>query len=528
MAITILPSVRNPTKNRFTSEIRFDHATNATLAAIPAITAITRAIKTDLNSQRQMSSGCHAVWYAVATVAKRDKYVSEDQVHEDVFPSNFMFGVATAYQIEGAWNISGVQFYRFSISWPEFCRTDCAATSARPSRVLQAYTAQTKRKGYQTYGHVIPLGSTPGTAGSRGWTNTVIADYFVDAQPSSNNYFLNMLVIVPPILKLHFWRPRKERSGCGSRSTNPTASVTAATAAWRRRPRGQRAGGLPVRAQRAQGARHGLQAGKTNGGTQKGIVGLTLEFNWYEPADNDSRNGDAAERARQFNFGLYAHPIFSKTGDYPSVMRQRIDANSALQNYSRSRLPTFTNEELTALKGSADFLGFNHYTTILVREDDGKVSPKPSFDNDVGVAESRDPSWPGTNSSWIKVVPWGFRKALNYVRESFDNPLILVTENGVSTTPGLKDQARITYLEGYLRALLAAVRDGCDIRAYTYWSLIDNFEWLNGYTSVSGLFEVDYDSVNKTRTARDSAQYYKQIINTGRVPPRPDYYNYTS
>ena len=68
------------------------------------------------------------------------------------------------------------------------------------------------------------------------------------------------------------------------------------------------------------------------------------------------------------------------------------------------------------------------------------------------------------------------------IREDYGNPPVFVTENGFSTRGGLEDDDRINYYRLYLDAMLDAIEEGSDIRVYTAWSLMDNFEWLYGYT----------------------------------------------
>ncbi|CAH2266776.1 jg14944 [Pararge aegeria aegeria] len=253
-------------------------------------------------------------------------------------------------------------------------------------------------------------------------------------------------------------------------------------------------------------------------------VGITLDFSWLEPATTSNADQMAAETARQFYFGWFAHPIFSKTGDYPPIMRKRIDAISKLQHFPRSRLPYFTREEIMLIHGSADFLGLNHYTTYLITKNRGNISSTPSFKADMGGIVSQKKEWPKSNSTWLKVVPWGFRKSLNWIRLAYDNPKVMVTENGMSLEKGLKDSRRINYLDGYLKALLMAVtKDNCRVYGYTYWSLMDNFEWTRGFSERFGLYEVDYVSPNKTRIARSSARYFTQLAQTRCIPT----WNYT-
>lgn len=104
-----------------------------------------------------------------------------------------------------------------------------------------------------------------------------------------------------------------------------------------------------------------------------------------------------------FQFGWFAHAIFTDKGDYPPIMRKRIDEISRRQGFPRSRLPHFTKEEVENLKHSADFLGLNHYTTYLVSKGNGKISVQPSYNEDMGVVITQKPEWPKSNSTWLRV-----------------------------------------------------------------------------------------------------------------------------
>jgi lactase-phlorizin hydrolase len=82
----------------------------------------------------------------------------------------------------------------------------------------------------------------------------------------------------------------------------------------------------------------------------------------------------------------------------------------------------------------------------------------------------------------LQVVPDGMYKLLKWIKKEYDNPPVYVTENGVSDKGGLNDDKRIEYFNQYLEAVLDAIEDGCDIRGYIAWSLMDSFEWRAGYT----------------------------------------------
>lgn len=146
-----------------------------------------------------------------------------------------------------------------------------------------------------------------------------------------------------------------------------------------------------------------------------------------------------------FQFGWWANPIFSKKGDYPEIMKDRIERFSYFENLTCSRLPKFTKAEIKFIRGSADFLGLNHYTTYLVSGDERPINSMPSHEKDVGVLKEQDEKWEPSSASWLRVVPWGFKKLLIWIKEKYDNPLIYITENGFADKGELKDTRRINY-----------------------------------------------------------------------------------
>lgn len=248
---------------------------------------------------------------------------------------------------------------------------------------------------------------------------------------------------------------------------------------------------------------------------QNGRMGLSIHAYWFEPADQgDLKDLYAAERGMQFNLGWTAHPIF--VGDYPPVMRQLVDRASADDGLVRSRLPRFTKEEVAMLKGAADFLGINHYQSQLAKHNDS--IPAPSIYRDAKYTGSSHPSWPGYG--FTKNTPWGFGKLLRWVRDNYGNPPVLITENGYSDpVQEMRDEDRIQYFKGYMREMLLAVEDGCDVFGYTAWSLMDNFEWTLGYTMRFGLYHVDFDSPDRVRTPKLSALFLRNVTRDRAVPP---------
>lgn len=104
-------------------------------------------------------------------------------------------------------------------------------------------------------------------------------------------------------------------------------------------------------------------------------------------------------------WGIFAHPIYSKEGDFPSILKEKVSAKSASQGFPRSRLPELTNEEIEYIKGTANYFGINHYSTRIVYRNStvygiNKV-PSVEDDNDRGLYQREE--WPTPTCIWTKV-----------------------------------------------------------------------------------------------------------------------------
>ncbi|XP_023723771.1 myrosinase 1-like isoform X2 [Cryptotermes secundus] len=252
---------------------------------------------------------------------------------------------------------------------------------------------------------------------------------------------------------------------------------------------------------------------------QRGKVGIALNINWCEPLTNSTEDIAACERYQQFNLGIYAHPIFSTEGDYPAVVKERISRNSAAQGYTTSRLPTFSPEEVEYIRGTSDFFGLNFYTAYYGKE--GEEGNIPSLGRDSGLITRQDSNWISSASTWLKVVPWGFRKEFNWIKNEYNNPQVFVTENGFSDLGELNDTGRVYFYTTYLTEMLKAIHeDGCNVIGYAAWSLMDNFEWNRGYAEKFGLYHVDFNDPTRPRTPKESAKVIAEIIKTRKIPER--------
>jgi beta-glucosidase len=93
---------------------------------------------------------------------------------------------------------------------------------------------------------------------------------------------------------------------------------------------------------------------------------------------------------------------------------------------------------------------------------------------------------------------------------------LYVTENGAAYPDRIDDTDRVSFLDGHLRAAHSAIEQGVDLRGYFCWSLLDNFEWAEGYAKRFGLVHVDF--ATQARTLKQSAHWYSQVIASNGPP----------
>lgn len=98
-------------------------------------------------------------------------------------------------------------------------------------------------------------------------------------------------------------------------------------------------------------------------------------------------------------------------------------------------------------EGTSDYFGINHYTSVLISHIEEPEIGNPSYVKDKGTYEYQDSSWNGTNASWLKIVPHGFRILLKWIKDNYGNPPVFVTENGFTNTGGTEDYDRIHYFQ---------------------------------------------------------------------------------
>lgn len=245
----------------------------------------------------------------------------------------------------------------------------------------------------------------------------------------------------------------------------------------------------------------------------KAFFGITLDGRFYYPKDA-TIDDSVVDRALQFDIGWFAHPIYSSEGGYPQVMIDVIDARSKREGRIISRLPKMSDKVKNVIRGSADFLGFNYYSSRLVELNKTDFNPDaPSnYYSDSRLIMSTRKEWKRAKSNWLYSVPDGLHDALMWFKSQYNNIPVIITENGWSDDGQLDDDGRIEYLKSHLAAVSRAIDDGCNVLGHTTWSIIDNFEWLRGYTEHFGLYAVNLTSPTKERIAKKSAGFLKETI----------------
>ncbi|WP_353069225.1 GH1 family beta-glucosidase [Tunturibacter empetritectus] len=169
--------------------------------------------------------------------------------------------------------------------------------------------------------------------------------------------------------------------------------------------------------------------------------------------------------------------------------------------------PKFTDADMKAIGTPLDFIGLNIYTPTYVRADDSHAG----FD----LVPSPE-SYPHMMSPWLHVGPEALYWGPKLAAQLWNIKEIYITENGASSTDVLTpdghvyDSDRVMYLRNYLTQLHRGVAEGVPVRGYFLWSLMDNFEWADGYAYRFGIHYVDF--ATQKRTPKMSAHFYREVI----------------
>lgn len=230
-------------------------------------------------------------------------------------------------------------------------------------------------------------------------------------------------------------------------------------------------------------------------------VGITLNLAHVYPASDRADDAEAARIQDGFMNRWFLDPVMK--GAYPADMLELYGDNA----------PDVESGDMELISRPTDFLGINTYFPTYVKAD-----PEGFF----GVSPV-EPEGERTATGWI-VEPKGFEDLLVRVQRDYDPPAIFVTENGAAyDDPAPKDgrvpdPKRQDYIHRHLVAAHRAIEQGAKLRGYFVWSLLDNFEWAQGYSKRFGMTHVDYGSLE--RTIKESGRWYRSVIEVNGVEER--------
>ncbi|MGW5347970.1 GH1 family beta-glucosidase [Streptomyces sp. HUAS TT3] len=449
------------------------------------------------------------------------------------FPADFLWGVSTsAFQIEGSPAADG----RGPSSWDAFTR--------EPGRIKDGSHADTATDHYRRYREDVALMAGLGVGAYRfsvSWSR-VLPDGHGPVNPRGLDFYDRLVDElctrgIAPVPTLFHWDTPlalEERGGWLERDTAERFAAYASVVAERLADRvpmwitinepaevtllgyglGEHAPGRQLVFDALPAAHHqllahglGVQALRAAGARR---IGVAASHSPVWAAGDGHADRAAADLYDLLTNRLFADPIL--TGAYP-------DEGLA------AMLPGPVAEDLRAIAAPLDWYGVNYYNPMLV----GAPEPgTPTAFGGIGIPadlpfgirqidgyEQTDFGWP--------VVPDGLRELLVGLRERYGDrlPPLYITENGCSygdapdpVTGRVADARRIAYHEGHLRALHRAMEQGVDVRGYFIWSILDNFEWAEGYRQRFGLVHVDYATLE--RTPKDSYAWYRDVIDSGR------------
>jgi beta-glucosidase len=428
------------------------------------------------------------------------------------FPSEFQWGVATsAFQIEGATSEDG----RGVSTWDTFCR--------EPGRIRDGHNADVACDHYHRWAEdldlVAGLGARvyrfsvawpriqPAGSGSVNQKGLDFYDRLVDGMAERG------VTAVPTLFHWDLPQPLEDTGGWLNRDTAYRFADYAAIVAERLADRvdlwitlnepmvvmafgyafGTHApglalmlGALPTVHHQLLG--HGLAAASMRAAGAREIA-ISNNYTPGRAASDDPADLAATDAFDNFLNWQFTDPIFG--AGYPDL--------GADMSHVRDG-------DLEIIAAPIDMLGVNYYSPVGVAAP-AEGEPLPFSVAEVPGASVTGMGWP--------VVPDAFHRLLVALKNRYGAalPPIHITENGCSYDGALEDQDRIDYLTGHIGAVRAAMDDGVDVRGYYVWSLLDNFEWAEGYHPRFGLVHVDYDT--QRRTPRSSYAWYRDLI--GRV-----------
>ncbi|EQB12879.1 GH1 family beta-glucosidase [Sphingobium lactosutens] len=462
---------------------------------------------------------------SVSAGAQTGAAATTGRVDPLAFPDNFLWGAATAaYQIEGAVKEDG----RGLTNWDIFSHT--------PGKVANGDTGDVACDSYHRYQEDIALLKALGVKAYRfsiAWSR-IFPDGRGQPNPKGVAYYDRLVDgllaagITPHVTLFHWDLPHALPGGWQNRDTAYAFADYASYMTARLSDRvkhimtvnelrcftdlsymtGGKAPGLKLPMKEVNQVRHhgvlahglGVQAirAAAKSGTQ---VGIADNPNIYVPAIETTDHIEAVKRAVREENAMFLTAIMEGAYRDTYLAAQGKDA------------PVVKAGDMRAIGSPLDFLSINVYTGNTVRADTAKPGGYDIL--------PRLPQSPRMASPWLYVSPeviyWGIRA----IHEMWKPKAMYISENGCSTDDQLSadgrvyDADRVMYLRNYITHLQRAAREGLPIKGYFVWSLMDNFEWEDGYTKLFGIHHVDFKT--QKRTPKLSADWYRELVRTNRL-----------
>jgi beta-glucosidase len=442
-------------------------------------------------------------------------------VESPAFPHGFLWGSATAsYQVEGAVHDGG----RGQSIWDTFAHT--------PGKVFNGDTGDVADDFYALYPKDIQLMKDLGVKTFRfsiAWSRIFPTGTGAPNQQGVDFYrrMVNALLAagIQPFCTLYHWdlpQTLQDKGGWENRDTAKAFADYAGYTAGKLSDivshfmtmnemrtfvelgygTGTHAPGLKVGPKRLAQLNHyvvlghGLSVQAIRANTKPGTkVGIADNITATVPVFNSEEHVAATRKAFREENAMFLTVV--EEGKYTSQYLKRLGADA----------PKFTPEEMKTIASPMDFVGINIYQPSYVRADDsekGYVMVKPPA------------SYPHMYSPWLTIGPEALYWGPKLVHETWKVPELYITENGASSTDELAadgniyDTDRVMYLRNYLTQLQRAVSEGAPVKGYFLWSLLDNYEWADGYEKRFGITYVDFKT--QKRTPKLSAKFYKDVI----------------
>jgi len=436
------------------------------------------------------------------------------------FAKGFLWGSATAsYQVEGAVHEDG----RGTSIWDTFSHT--------PGKTFHGDTGDVATDSYHRYGEDIALMKAIGLRGCRfsiAWPRIFPNGAGQPNQRGIDHYrrFAEALreAGIEPFCTLYHWdlpQVQQDKGGWQNRATAQAFADYAGYTAgklgdvienWMTMNemrsfieigygRGEHAPGLKLGRKDLAQARHhavlghGLAVQAIRAAAPGAKVGSAESCDSVIPAFNAAEHIAAARKA--FVEENAAYLTVMHTGRYTEGYLAKLGADA----------PVFTPEELKTIATPTDFQGLNIYSGAYVRA--------AASDSGYDIL-SKPASYPHMASPWIHIAPEALYWGPRFAAEELRIRNIYVTENGCSSADTVAadgevyDTDRVMYLQAYLTQLQRGVQEGVPVRGYFLWSLLDNYEWADGYSKRFGITYVDF--ATQKRTLKLSAKFYRNTI----------------